>query len=321
MIVNREQWLEERRTGIGGTDIGALLGLSPWKTAREVWDEKVGLTPIDDTMRGDAEIGLFLEPLIRDKYEELTGNRVHIPSDDHPRFLGGCSRHEKYEWLIGSLDGYVAPVEGAALGVWEAKAPWSTTFWRIKREGLPEAWIVQLQWYLLVTGFSWGVWAILDRNSGDLLTFEIKADTQLQARLFEEGQKFWDCVKREEWDYDEPMKPTIEMPELSGDDKVLHIEPGDAEWRSLIAMRQEAKAMADEAGYVEDEAKKKIQTLMGDHTVAEVEGIARIYNRRLPGKLTLDKKMFGYVHPKIDLGRFTKQGKPYEYFRVYAFKE
>ena len=35
-------WLEERRKGIGGSDVAAIMGLSPWKTAYQVYQDKRG---------------------------------------------------------------------------------------------------------------------------------------------------------------------------------------------------------------------------------------------------------------------------------------
>lgn len=40
----RAEWLEGRRQGIGGSDVAAVLGLSPWKTALDVWNDKLGLS-------------------------------------------------------------------------------------------------------------------------------------------------------------------------------------------------------------------------------------------------------------------------------------
>ena len=52
-VAERAAWLAERRSGIGGSDIAAILGLSPWKTAVDVWLDKTGQRE-DDTV-GDAE--------------------------------------------------------------------------------------------------------------------------------------------------------------------------------------------------------------------------------------------------------------------------
>ena len=39
--MTREEWLSARRTGIGGSDIAAILGLSPWRTPLDVYRDKV----------------------------------------------------------------------------------------------------------------------------------------------------------------------------------------------------------------------------------------------------------------------------------------
>ncbi|MDY0364217.1 MAG: YqaJ viral recombinase family protein, partial [Bacilli bacterium] len=40
--MDNAKWIEERRRGLGGSDIGAILGLSPWKSAFQVYQEKRG---------------------------------------------------------------------------------------------------------------------------------------------------------------------------------------------------------------------------------------------------------------------------------------
>ena len=38
-LAEREAMLEERKHGIGGSDIASVLGLSPWKTPLQLWEE------------------------------------------------------------------------------------------------------------------------------------------------------------------------------------------------------------------------------------------------------------------------------------------
>ena len=42
--MSREQWLKERKRGVGGSDVGKVLGVSEWGTAVDVWLEKTGRT-------------------------------------------------------------------------------------------------------------------------------------------------------------------------------------------------------------------------------------------------------------------------------------
>lgn len=71
---NQEEWLSIRRRGIGGSDVAAILGISPWRNAIDVWLEKTG------TLQGDSEktlamkLGSFLEDFVAEEYQTETGN-------------------------------------------------------------------------------------------------------------------------------------------------------------------------------------------------------------------------------------------------------
>lgn len=52
--ISQIDWLKERQKGIGGSDVAAILGMSPWRTPYQVWEEKT--TPIDETAEEDARI-------------------------------------------------------------------------------------------------------------------------------------------------------------------------------------------------------------------------------------------------------------------------
>lgn len=49
--MNREEWLEERKKGIGGSDVACILGMSPYKSNVELWEEKVGIREAEDISR------------------------------------------------------------------------------------------------------------------------------------------------------------------------------------------------------------------------------------------------------------------------------
>jgi putative phage-type endonuclease len=68
----RDEWLEQRRHGIGGSDAAAALGLSPWKTPLSLYLEKTGdARPFRDNE--SMLWGRVLEPAIRAEYTRRTG--------------------------------------------------------------------------------------------------------------------------------------------------------------------------------------------------------------------------------------------------------
>ena len=55
--LTREEWLARRRSGIGGSDVAAVLGLSPWKSPRQVWLDKT-TDAVDDAVDEDLLAGM-----------------------------------------------------------------------------------------------------------------------------------------------------------------------------------------------------------------------------------------------------------------------
>ena len=72
---HRAAWLKGRRTGIGGSDVAAVLGLNPWKTPLDVWNDKLGLSE-DKGMSEPAYWGTVLEDTVAKEFQLRTGKRV-----------------------------------------------------------------------------------------------------------------------------------------------------------------------------------------------------------------------------------------------------
>lgn len=95
--LTREEWLAERKTGIGGSDAAAILGISPWRTAVDVWLDKTGRKPPREETEA-MRIGTELEDFVARRYVERTGRQVQR----FKRMLRrGC--------LLGNLDRLVVP--------------------------------------------------------------------------------------------------------------------------------------------------------------------------------------------------------------------
>ena len=46
--LSEEEWLAYRRKGIGGSDVAALLGISPWRTARDLYFDKLNIVAVEN---------------------------------------------------------------------------------------------------------------------------------------------------------------------------------------------------------------------------------------------------------------------------------
>ena len=74
--LTREEWLNARREGIGGSDAGVILGLSRFASPYSLWVEKSGLAT--DTFEGNeaTQWGNDLEPVIAARYAKTYNKAV-----------------------------------------------------------------------------------------------------------------------------------------------------------------------------------------------------------------------------------------------------
>jgi putative phage-type endonuclease len=75
-VSNREAWLEARKQGIGASDVPVILGLSPFKSRNQLYLEKCGMDDEPDEMSEPMKMGLRLEPVIAEIYQEETGRET-----------------------------------------------------------------------------------------------------------------------------------------------------------------------------------------------------------------------------------------------------
>lgn len=178
----REAWLDERRTGIGGSDVAAILGLSPWKSPLEVYLDKIGEAPEQDDNAAMAW-GRALEPLIRQAYEAQTGRTILVPTASYV--------HPQHSFMRANLDGEI-PDE--CLG-FEAKTARTGEGWGEPGSAeIPDAYALQVQHYMLVRGYVAFDVAVLIGGS-DFRTYTVPADPDLQAMLVDAETAFWQQVE------------------------------------------------------------------------------------------------------------------------------
>lgn len=164
----RRAWLQERQTGLGGSDAAVVLGLSPWKSRYELWAEKCGsLPPQEASDSPHLDLGRNLEAVVLRLLALKTG-RVVEPAEPYK-----LVRHEEYDWLFCTPDGWefdhvlcgggVHP----ARGIVQAKTAFAMNRHDWDDEP-PDYYRVQLQHEMLATGCSWGTLAVLFIDQGVL---------------------------------------------------------------------------------------------------------------------------------------------------------
>ncbi len=180
--------LEIRKTGWGGSEIGALLGVDPFAGELDVYLRKVeGLVTPDNP---DIERGNFLERGVADWYAHRTG---FLCTD-----IGETLRHATRPLVLASPDRICdAPTDAGGVRLLSIKCP--------RRAGdswgdhgsqlVPERAVLQLQQedavltslgYLIAPVFHLA--ALVD---GDLRVYEVERDLELQALILDHGERWW----------------------------------------------------------------------------------------------------------------------------------
>lgn len=178
-----EEWLEERKTYVGGSEIGKILGVSRWGCPLSVFNGKTGVEKdFDDNEKPEFRRGRRLEGIAAEYYEQKTGREVRytttakVPGKPH---------------LAVNMDRLVRKEKGGEWGYLELKVVGRFSFTKIKKEGIADDWILQVQYGCAVTGKTWGSYGIYCPETDDLLHFDVEADKALGEELLEKTDDFW----------------------------------------------------------------------------------------------------------------------------------
>lgn len=145
---SREAWLAERTSTIGGSDAGVILGVCPWKTNEELWEEKVGIREPEDISDNPLVMyGTFAEEHLRALF-----------SMDYPQYQvcyepNNIWTNDRFPFAHASLDGWLFDKDGER-GVLEIKtATISSKAQKMKWEGnhIPDNYYAQILHEILVT--------------------------------------------------------------------------------------------------------------------------------------------------------------------------
>jgi putative phage-type endonuclease len=297
---------EERSQGLGGSDSPVVLGVSPYKSRYELALEKLRLMPESQVETAPMRRGKVMEPLVAEIYAETTGRIVTV----EPMSLV----HPKHDFIRGNIDRWVYPDDDRRGGVLEIKCPGLAVFGKCKREGLSEAWQVQLQHYLALTGAEWGSFAVHNGELWELLWFDVKRDDELIDMILTEDTKFWEMIQAGEMPED--TMPALDLPPVGKSDL---IKIDSAEWTRAVAALREAKEITKAAEALETEAKEEIKKLMPG-PVVEGSGL-RAYLSEQAGRITYDVNRVFHDYPEIPKNKYAKRGKPFTSMKTYFLKE
>jgi putative phage-type endonuclease len=183
-----DRWQECRRHGpkgnipytVGGSDVAAIFGVSPWTTPLELWMIKKGRMKTPAKPNPDQlEMGHLLEPIAAYWYEKKTGNPVSCDT--------GMYQHASYPYALANFDRrYTRKTDGEP-GILECK---SCTYHKAEDwadDAIPIYYELQLRFYLAVADVRIGAFSSVWGNNPatDLAMPELVRDHAKEGMIFE----------------------------------------------------------------------------------------------------------------------------------------
>lgn len=152
--MDRSEWLEQRKSGLGGSDAAAILGDNPWKTNTQLYDEKIGDVAPEDISDNEAvQYGINAEEPLRRLFA-LDFPQYDIIHEEHV-----IHRHPDCPFILGTFDGILIDRNTGEKGILEIKTTeiMKSMIYEKWNDKVPQNYFVQILHYLLVSGFSYAV--------------------------------------------------------------------------------------------------------------------------------------------------------------------
>jgi len=263
--------LELRKSGIGGSDVAPIVGLSQWKNPSDIYLEKRGeVEPEDISEKPIIIFGNMLEGVVADFYTRETGEKLEKRNQ--------LIRHPKYPQLIANIDRKIV----GRKAVFEAKTADKYTAHKWGADGtdeIPEAYRCQIEHYFNVTGYDEGVLAVLI-GGNEFRQYPIQRNPELSDMLMEECLKFWERVEKgipPEMDYEHQTAISTLKRMYPGTDGSTIELPVDLEhWHHVrVTAAKEISALSTTV----DVCKARILAAMGDSAIGKLSGIGQQYKR------------------------------------------
>ena len=188
MALTAEQ-LEARRSGIGSSEAGAVLGVNPWRTPLDVWREKVnGASDDADEPSEAAHFGNVLEQVVANEYTRRTGQRV--------RRVTRTLRHPEHPFMLAHLDrtvvGEKCLLECKTAGTYSRDkwGPSGAVIDDAVSDDAPAEYIAQVHHQMLVRGVERADMAVLIGGQ-DFRIYHLRLDPAFAKILLEIEAEFW----------------------------------------------------------------------------------------------------------------------------------
>jgi putative phage-type endonuclease len=263
-----ESFLSARAGGLGGTDMAAVVGLSPWKRPIDVFQGKIDPQGFAEPDKECLFWGSALEPIIRERYAIRYDVQVLAPDAIGEMFPNNRPWRNQTivigpePWMLGTPDGLL-PSHRCGLEI-KCSAYQSQEWGKEGTDEIPQHYLVQVMWYMAVTGL--GAWNIAVLFSGNRLqAYRVERNQELIDSLLERGRSFWnDNVLKQvppAIDESESYSRYLARKFSLGNGDLIPETPDIAQWTTKL---RDAQKIAKQAELDECFAKNHLADLIGE---------------------------------------------------------
>ena len=286
--MNKAEWLEERSKSIGGSEIGAVLGLNPFQSAYALWLERTGKAPAFEGNLA-TDVGTALEAFVAERFAKVTGFGARVMNS---YFL---YRNDKYPHLHASPDRLIHETVGTKSAVFAGLECKTTSEWNTKKfKGIefPVQYYAQCVQYMMVLNcYEWylavlvgnrefhiyrllrGVETLTDHP--DWLDGQIIVDNDDINALAEAAEDFWQKIELNIAPVPDGSKSSTDAlneqwPESF--DHEIDLSFRSQEIEELLALKEKKKEIEARAAEIENIIKAEMgdseRARVGDHKIS-----------------------------------------------------
>ena len=292
--IPEDEWLALRKTGIGGSDAGALLGMDRYMSPSHLYLDKIGELPDfprSEALEKAAKWGHIHEPALAAEFARIHGFRVRRI---------GLLRHQDRPWQLANLDRQVVGCpDGPCLFEAKSRSAYKADEWGPSgsEDGVPDTEALQTHHYIAVTGYGHAHVGVLI-NGNDDRYYRIDADPQLAADLTAMEESFWQRIIDRD---PPPMGTHAALAELmnamwAGSEEA-RLEVDTATVEPLLAERARLKALVADTETEIGGVETQMKALLGDHEIAVGADGLPLYTWKRNGNLAT--KRFREAHPDL----------------------
>ena len=300
---------ENRETFIGGSDVGTIMGLNPFKSPYELFLEKtrqIERENLDDKLQ--VRLGHKMEQVVAELYEEETGCKVQQSNKSF--------RSKEFPFLIGHID---RKIVGKKKGL-EIKTTSSFNKTDYEDGVVPPSHYYQCMFYMMITGMhDWDLATLRDNREFHIT--HVEWNEGIAEDMLEKCIDFWDCVVNKTWD--KPLDGSDATTEIL--DKAYTVEnkydtssvPISSNNTGLnVADYMELKKAYKQIGESITAFENNVKAVLGSSQYGIIDNEYSVSWRQCTRSGGIDFKAFQKDHPEIDFEMYRKPDTEYRRFAI-----